>query len=48
MRSRFLKIRQNYACHEGNYGLSHILGDRNFGDLLGDRDTGQGVLIDPS
>jgi glyoxylase-like metal-dependent hydrolase (beta-lactamase superfamily II) len=23
-------------------------GDRNFGYLLGDRDTGQGVLIDPS
>jgi hydroxyacylglutathione hydrolase len=23
-------------------------GDRNFGYLLGDRDAGQGVLIDPS
>ena len=23
-------------------------GDRNFGYLLGDRDTGRGVLIDPS
>jgi hypothetical protein len=25
MRSRFLKIRQNYACHEGNDGLSNLL-----------------------
>src|SRR5262249_15380065 len=26
----------------------HAGGDRNFGDLLGDRDTRQSVLIDPS
>ena len=30
------------------FGQIRVGGDRNFGYLLGDRDAGQAVLIDPS